>query len=69
MVEHAAVNRGVAGSSPARGADSEVAVANNGSVVKRSRHRPFTAVTRVRFPSESLFRDWYSESFESIYFW
>ena len=26
----------------------------NGSVVKRLRHRPFTAVTRVRFPSESL---------------
>ena len=25
-----------------------------GSVVKRSRHRPFTAVTRVRFPSESF---------------
>ena len=24
-----------------------------GSVVKRSRHRPFTAVTRVRFPMES----------------
>ena len=29
---------------------------NYGSVVKRSRHRPFTAVTRVRFPSESLSR-------------
>ena len=27
---------------------------NFGSVVKRLRHRPFTAVTRVRFPSESL---------------
>ncbi len=26
----------------------------HGSVVKRLRHRPFTAVTRVRFPSESL---------------
>ena len=25
-----------------------------GSVVKRLRHRPFTAVTRVRFPSESV---------------
>ena len=25
-----------------------------GSVVKRLRHRPFTAVTRVRFPLESL---------------
>ena len=31
-----------------------------GSVVKRLRHRPFTAVTRVRFPSESLpiYRIW-----------
>ena len=56
MVEHAAVNRGVAGSSPARGVlrNSEVAVMIQGSVVKRLRHRPFTAVTRVRFPSESL---------------
>ena len=27
-----------------------------GSVVKRLRHRPFTAVTRVQFPSESF---WY----------
>ncbi len=26
-----------------------------GSVVKRLRHRPFTAVTRVRFPSESVY--------------
>ena len=25
-----------------------------GSLVKRLGHRPFTAVTRVRFPSESL---------------
>ena len=45
MVEHSAVNRVVVGSSPTRGAQ--------GSVVKRLRHRPFTAVTRVRFPSES----------------
>ena len=44
-VEHSAVNRVVAGSSPARGVD--------GLVVKRLRHRPFTAVTRVRFPSGS----------------
>ena len=29
-------------------------IKNFGSVVKRLRHRPFTAVTRVRFPSESL---------------
>ena len=27
---------------------------NDGSMVKRLRHRPFTAVTRVRFPLESL---------------
>ena len=46
MVEHSAVNRVVVGSSPTRGAQ--------GSVVKRLRHRPFTAVTRVRFPSESF---------------
>ena len=46
MVEHSAVNRVVAGSSPARGVD--------GLVVKRLRHRPFTAVTRVRIPSRSV---------------
>ena len=46
MVEHSAVNRVVAGSSPARGVD--------GLVVKRLRHRPFTAVTRVRIPSRSF---------------
>ena len=28
-----------------------------GPVVKRLRHRPFTAVTRVRFPSESFNAD------------
>ena len=28
-----------------------------GPVVKRLRHRPFTAVTRVRFPSGSLYAD------------
>ena len=54
MVEHAAVNRGVAGSSPARGARQRSRCYIHGSVVKRLRHRPFTAVTRVRFPSESL---------------
>ena len=27
-------------------------------MVKRLRHRPFTAVTRVRFPSESFPSDW-----------
>ena len=49
MVERTAVNRDVVGSSPTRGAQWII-----GSVVKRLRHRPFTAVTRVRFPSESL---------------
>ena len=65
MVEHSAVNRVVVGSSPTRGVRSFVrrkcgAFSDGlrsktfGSVVKRLRHRPFTAVTRVRFPSESL---------------
>ena len=49
MVEHSAVNRVVAGSSPARG----VCVIF-GPVVKRLRHRPFTAVTRVQIPLESF---------------
>ena len=48
MVEHSAVNRVVVGSSPTRGVFFFL-----GSMVKRLRHRPFTAVTRVRFPSES----------------
>ena len=51
MVERTAVNRDVVGSSPTRGVFLNI---RHGSVVKRSRHRPFTAVTRVRFPSESL---------------
>ena len=62
MVEHSAVNRRVVGSSPTRGVNaackSFLQVSSfkreYGSVVKRLRHRPFTAVTRVRFPSESL---------------
>ena len=49
MVEHSAVNRVVVGSSPTRGVFFFL-----GSMVKRLRHRPFTAVTRVRFPLESL---------------
>ena len=53
MVEHSAVNRVVVGSSPTRGAGSKESKFY-GSVVKRLRHRPFTAVTRVQFPSESL---------------
>ena len=48
MVEHSAVNRVVAGSSPARGGKRE------GSMVKRLRHRPFTAVTGVQIPLESF---------------
>ena len=46
MVEQSAVNRSVVGSSPTRGA-------NIGPLVKRLRHRPFTAVSRVRFPDGS----------------
>ena len=58
MVERTAVNRDVVGSSPTRGAfffpkRGKKQTRENGSVVKRLRHRPFTAVTRVRFPSES----------------
>ena len=59
-VEHSAVNRSVAGSSPAWGARSNPTKRETeetvGSMVKRLRHRPFTAVTRVRFPLESLNR-------------
>ena len=44
-VEHLTVNQGVVGSSPTRGA--------NGRLVKRLRHRPFTAVSGVRFPYRS----------------
>ena len=50
MVEHTAVNRGVVGSSPTRGVFQMV----SGPMVKRLRHRPFTAVTRVRFSLGSL---------------
>ena len=49
------VNHDVVGSSPTWGVDVSIE-ANEivyGSVVKRLRHRPFTAVTRVRFSSES----------------
>ena len=64
-VEHLTVNQGVVGSSPTGGAYSECftykkliwesRIPNTcGSMVKRLRHRPFTAVTRVRFPLESL---------------
>ncbi len=33
---------------------------SSGSMVKRLRHRPFTAVTRVRFPLESYVASWLS---------
>ena len=61
MAEHSAVNRRVVGSSPTRGAQVNilqfpqiheaacgVAKALSGPMVKRLRHRPFTAVTAVR---------------------
>ena len=66
MVEHTAVNRGVVGSSPTRGVFSAkeagrkrnlIPVRDHGSMVKRLRHRPFTAVTGVQIPLESFFRD------------
>ena len=62
-VEHSAVNRRVVGSNPTRGARQAHSKKSTrlafllkefGSVVKRLRHRPFTAVTRVQFPSESF---------------
>ena len=46
-VEQSAVNRSVVGSSPTRGA---IFI---GPLVKRLRHRPFTAVSGVRFPHGS----------------
>ena len=49
MVEHSAVNRVVVGSSPTRGVFFFL-----GTMVKRLRHRPFTAVTRVQIPLESF---------------
>ena len=57
MVEHSAVNRVVVGSSPTRGAAAAAAPSRertSGSMVKRLRHRPFTAVTWVQIPLESL---------------
>ncbi len=50
-VERMTVNHDVVGSSPTWGA---IFFHIYGSMVKRLRHRPFTAVTRVRFPLESL---------------
>ena len=58
------VNHDVVGSSPTWGVDVSIE-ANEivyGSVVKRLRHRPFTAVTRVRFSSESFKWVYSSES-------
>ena len=66
-VEHSAVNRRVVGSNPTRGARQAHSRKSTrlafllkefGSVVKRLRHRPFTAVTRVQFPSESFVPMW-----------
>ena len=54
MVEHSAVNRVVVGSSPTRGVFDNLSDSYIGSMVKRLRHRPFTAVTRVQIPLESL---------------
>ena len=45
-LEHSVHTRSVVGSNP-------TAATNFGPVVKRLRHRPFTAVTRVRFSSGS----------------
>ena len=59
MVEHSAVNRVVVGSSPTRGVDKDLRYClssykiKSGSMVKRLRHRPFTAVTGVQIPLES----------------
>ena len=40
-----------------------------GSVVKRLRHRPFTAVTRVQFPSESFLSEYKKLClFETLFF-
>ena len=57
-VEHAAVNRSVVGSSPTGGVFGNMKsdIKFNflpGSMVKRLRHRPFTAVTGVQIPLES----------------
>ena len=51
MAEHSAVNRRVVGSSPTRGAFLGF---HSGPMVKRLRHRPFTAVTAVRICLGSL---------------
>ena len=60
-VEHAAVNRSVVGSSPTGGVFGNMKSDTKknflpGSMVKRLRHRPFTAVTGVQIPLESLVR-------------
>ena len=57
MVEHSAVNRRVVGSSPTRGACAKartIPYGMRGPLVKRLRHRPFTAVTWVQIPQGSL---------------
>ena len=47
LVEHLTLNQGVAGSRPAW------ITIFSGRLVKRLRHRPFTAVSGVRFPYRS----------------
>ena len=42
---------------------------HNGPVVKRSRHRPFTAVTRVRFPVESPEKERAAEETAALHIW
>ena len=62
-VEHAAVNRAVVGSSPTRGVLfylQDKTMKERGPMVKRLRHRPFTAVTRVRISLGSFW--WHSQA-------
>ena len=54
MVELSAVNRSVVGSNPTCGAIFLFNYIYVGPLVKWLRHRPFTAVTRVRIPYGSL---------------
>ena len=61
-VEHSAVNRRVVGSNPTRG----VLLLVYGSLVKRLRHGPFTAVTGVRFPYESFKKIFYDCSEKGV---
>ena len=55
LVEHSVHTRQVVGSSPTSA--TIFAVAQFGPLVKRLRHRPFTAVTWVQFPYGSPRKD------------